>query len=797
MTADSIREPVRGRFARNIWRSCSLLCGLGLVPQSAWAVSAGEAIERATQSVREVEVQAPKVKVAVTPLVTHKPESMFAAAELHLRTGQEEAAIELLNRVVELGRQGKASASTVADAEFVLGEAYMMSGELYSARRQYELVTDHAAEPAYAPVAGRAAGRLVDVALQLERRETLPDVLARVERLGQTNPGEALVYARAKALLAMGRYDQALSAAAAISGTTIYAQRAAYLRGVALMKQAQDAVPVEKRQHEKADFAVAIAAFEKSVELTRNAKDTDSQVISDLSWLAIARLHFERGNYLGSSAAYEKLPRTSPYFARALFELSWAYVRMGDYQRGQRSLEVLRVLDPGLIDGADAALLLADLLLRSGRFADAERAYQEVRDKYEPLREQVDQYLKSHEDPATYYDTLTGAQIETGRELPPLVIDWAREEATEDRVFAIVDDVARSRSLLKRGRRSVVLLEAALGGDTRAKVFPAIRRELENVTALINQLSIARLSLSRGMDDEAGGDSGDLTQVRASRRKLMNRLGQVPTRPGDFTIREAESEHGWDKVSQQLQRLELETDHLNALVNGLHRVLGDAERNGVTVDPDALARYRVEIEENEKDMAGYKARIAAVRQQVEMGRVQSGFGDDRYIEDDRVRIAFRDAFDKETQLVAAGGDSGAQGYARNIQPLLIRVRAAETGLEAARAKLDAAAVAQGEELGHVIRTESDSLEAYAARLDTLDQTARVLVGEVARDNFQRVRARLKDVVLRADVGTVQKSWEVRENQRLRVRDLLRERAREETFINDELREVLDDTEEVQ
>jgi hypothetical protein len=60
-----------------------------------------------------------------------------------------------------------------------------------------------------------------------------------------------------------------------------------------------------------------------------------------------------------------------------------------------------------------------------------------------------------------------------------------------------------------------------------------------------------------------------------------------------------------------------------------------------------------------------------------------------------------------------------------------------------------------------------------------------------------VRDRLKSIVLRADTGIVQQAWEVREEQRLRVNNLQRERAREEQNLNDELREVLDDAEETQ
>src|SRR5690606_24320038 len=108
--------------------------------------------------------------------------------------------------------------------------------------------------------------------------------------------------------------------------------------------------------------------------------------------------------------------------------------------------------------------------------------------------------------------------------------------------------------------------------------------------------------------------------------------------------------------------------------------------------------------------------------------------------------------------------------------------------------LEEQAKAQASELSRKINAEVASLELHAQTLDGLDQQARLLIGEVAMKNFALVRDRLKNIVLRADVGIVQEAWEVREEQRVRVRNLQRERAREEQSLNDELREVLDDAE---
>src|SRR5690606_20724347 len=103
-------------------------------------------------------------------------------------------------------------------------------------------------------------------------------------------------------------------------------------------------------------------------------------------------------------------------------------------------------------------------------------------------------------------------------------VDWAREEAEEERVFAIVDDVARSRSLIKRSRRIVTLLRASLASSSRAKVFPEVQAQLEDVVSLINQLAVARLSLARGMDEVASNGTAQINNVRTQRRKLMARL---------------------------------------------------------------------------------------------------------------------------------------------------------------------------------------------------------------------------------------------------------------------------------
>jgi hypothetical protein len=121
----------------------------------------------------------------------------------------------------------------------------------------------------------------------------------------------------------------------------------------------------------------------------------------------------------------------------------------------------------------------------------------------------------------------------------------------------------------------------------------------------------------------------------------------------------------------------------------------------------------------------------------------------------------------------------------------------ELNLEGRRSEMERTAAQKADGLRKQIANEVAALETQSARLDQLDQEARLVVGEVAMRNFQRVKERVKGIVLRADIGIVQEAWEQREEQRQRVRNLQRERAREEQMLNDELREVLEDAEDDQ
>jgi tetratricopeptide (TPR) repeat protein len=785
------------------------------VAGSASAISGSDARERATSAIQGVENGVGNVHAAAARAARLKatPAERIAAGDILFRNKDYGRAIDTFSQVVELGRQGRADASSQADGLFLLGESYMKTKQYLSARRAYREILDKASQSAYESYAGRSLSRLVDIALRSDHLDDLDEVFAKLASLPVSDSSGSLQYARGKAQFAKKDFDAARNSLSGVPTTGEYGPQAQYLLGVILVKEATPAAPADE-QAAKLDQATIVtktaeqkaapeqspptsryaAAIEQFRRVTQLKGDTEQhRHVIDLAWMAMGRLFYETDNFLDAADAYSHVDRKSPEFSTMLYELAWVYVRLGDYQRAQRSLEVLSITDPEGLKYADGSLLRADLMLRSGQFDKALTLYRSVRSRFDPIREQVSVFLADTQDPAVYYDKLMEEQVGTGEgTLSPVVIQWAREESENDRAFAMIDDVGASRDLIKRSRRLVTKLHAVLGSSTRIRAFPEIMAAMEQVLALLNKSATARRTLAEGMDNEAGSASSELQSVRAERRALMRRMEFLPVTPGDFAAREAQGEKQWNTVGQRLQGLQVEADKLQAIINGLKRVLKDADQFGVTKDPTSRQRFQAEIAANERDLEVYKKKIAEYREAVDMGRVQVGFGDQRFVEDDQVRRHFREVFNREVELTAAGGDSSAQDYARSIQSILRRADAVEDNLEGEKQKLEREADAQAQNIRQQVDTESSNIEKYSNDLDELDQQARLLVGELAMKNFALVRDRLKSIVLRADVGIVQQAWEVREEELTRVRNLQRERAREEQNLNDELREVIDD-----
>jgi tetratricopeptide (TPR) repeat protein len=729
------------------------------------------------------------------------PRDRVVLGELLLRNRDYERAIVTFAKVVELAAEGRVDEATAADAQFFLAEAYLATGQHRSAGAEYGGIFERAARPGFRNHAARAASRLVDVALRTGHLEALEPLIAALERLSRERASTEFTYPLAKAYFAAKVDDQAARLLATVTHESPSYYQALYLRGALKVREhtRKGAKPEGKRlgtAPTSPALESALGHFQALTALPRD--DRAHSELVDLAWLAIGRIHFETERLLDAALAYSQVAKDSPEFPQMLLELAWVYARLSDYQRSQRALELLSVAEPQSLGFAEGALLRADLLLRSGQFDRALSLYQSVLVRFGPVTDKLEKFLASTRDPLVFYERLVSERTETSgdRDLPPFVIAWAKQNASSNQALSIVENVARSRVLVRESRSLAAKLGQVLDSPARVKVFPELRERLSLVLQLTNQLSLVRLGLAQALDEvlppgSPSASSGD----RARRRALMERIAALPSRPADFVRREGAGNFEWDMLSQRLQQLGLEVDRQNAIVNGLRRVMSESEKRSLRFEPGTRRKLSAEIDANLKLSREFEAELAGLREAILIGRLTTGLGDARYAEDAALRQAFARSFERElSTLSKAELEAATAQLVVRARGVLARLLTLEHKVEQMRAELERVTMERALELRTRLRGELEAVEAGAGALEQMDATARADVGRVAKASFETVLAELMEVSKKADMGVVAQSWEVREERRRRVNELMRERAGEDQALSRELREVLDEAE---
>ena len=735
----------------------------------------------------------PSVQTAVEQVKSEKqtPEQRLANGQLLFGMKDYSRANVVLSEILE----EYPNTTSYPDALWLRGETYYASHDYFAARRDYRSLVDRGAEPHFQTYFAKALARLVDVSLRVKDP---PESLAPIfEKLSQVPPAQidaGLLYAKGKAYFAQGSYNDAITAFNQVGPNTPYTHQARYFLGVVQMKLGKGTSD-GKGGTTKANYKPAIEAFKAATELPPDTPE--HRHVIDLSWMAIGRLFYEMEQYTQASEAYSKVDRDSPEFDTMLYELAWVYVRLGDVDRAERALEVLMMSDPNSQYIGDGTLLRADLLLRAGAFDRALKLYEGVRAQYEPIRAKVDAFLGSTKDVSVYYDKLAEQQLDlldSSQQLPALAVRWAREAEDGPLAFAVVDDVAECKKLLKQSVKIVDTLSGLTMASNRVRAFPELAAGEQIALGLINRIGHARLTLAKALDQEEPGDlGGELGQVRQQRRSLMAAMEGLPITGADFGKREQEGKQQWNALSQELTRRLMEVDTLQATVNGLRRVISDGPQQGVARDPASVQRFQAELDANEHDLKRYRDEVSEVRRQIDVGRAQIGLGDARYQNDAVARDQFRDLLTREVQLVGAGqAGGGAARYAALAGAVLVQAAQYEGQVDASLAQIESQVAARSGALQQKIEGERANVAKFQQQLDALSDEARDLVGHVAQRNFGLVRDKLRGIVLRADVGITEQAWEVREEELDRVRSLQTERSRQEQLLDEELKEVRDD-----
>jgi tetratricopeptide (TPR) repeat protein len=684
------------------------------------------------------------------------------------------------------------------EALFRLAESLFQSQNFYGARSRYREVLDHATQPGFRGYAQDALGRLIEIAIHLDEFEGVESYFSRLSQLPPSEVTSATHYARGRFLYHQEDYPGATQALGRVSQDADEYLRAQYHLGVIEVSQQR--------------FPQAIEIFLRIGQAEPTTAE-DRQVV-DLAQVAIGALRLELDQPEEAIRAYQNVSRNSRVFDQALFQAAAAYSRMGDSTRAERALEVLTVATPDSAYLPRAKILRGNLLLDTGRYAESREVFYDVRQQYEPVREQLEQALETERDPATYFQELVRANLEVfdiSSFLPPLAIRWVQEEEGFRRSMETLERTASSRREVHDTERLLIRLEAAVAGPSAVNIFPGMRQAATQAVQIENELAQIRGRLVAAETQAAGG--GGIADVREERRRLEADLRQLPTSTEGYEAQEERARRGYRQLGGELSRINGRIDRLQAMIVAIELYLRDttaaearpaaeaqpaaegeteAEAEAappISSDRAGLEAFESEIENHRQALATYRAELTELQTLVDTGQIQVGIGDDRSVQSERLRERYNELVAREREALSRSGGSAAL---QRAESLFQRVEAVQRVIDQVDQRIVGRAQAQSQEVQDVLDEERTNLERYLVELAGLETEAEDVIGHAAYENFQVVRDRFYELVRQADVGIVDVAWAEREEHRHRIDRLSQESRRQLQLLDDEFSEVMDE-----
>jgi tetratricopeptide (TPR) repeat protein len=710
-------------------------------------------------------------------------EERLTDGELYLRLEDYLRAAILLMDIVEHYPTHRA----YPEALFLLGESLFFAGDYLGARKRYAEVIDRSSDPLFAPHLQASLSRLIEIAIHTRDFREVDGYFARLEALPSSALSVTTAYFRAKYL-----YNRAVPI-----DDVLNASQTSALRGV-------DPVPLEQARKGfiaipsgtefslrskyfvgtihtlRGEYLDAIAAFH-GVLGHEPTNESERQVV-ELTYLALGRLYYETDQPEQAVEAYRAVGQASPHFDEALFELAWTYIKMGDAIQAERALEVLSVAAPDSALNADGKVLRGDLLARTGRYDEAEVVFEELRATFGPIRDELAQTRLAHPDLHAYFQRVVRENLDhfdIDDFLPESARRWVELEGDYERALEVLADLSEAKALVRETDELAQRITAALSAPNRVSVFADLRRQRERTTGLRNRAALARGTLINSEAQARGDRPGEVARVRSRRRELQAEVMKMPVGTEDFIDRDFEKLEEYRAAERELQALRVEILGLEARVVASRTGLASVDPE--KVDPKAL---RTELDRHEAEIKEHEEQLTWIRRRLEVGRLHVGVGDKRYQADDGERAKFIELVERERKLAGSGGPAHDAAFGR--------VAAVERQLDARDAELAAVVRRRVAEMLVVVDEETANLARYRVALRSLEGETEDVVGAITYLNFNRVHDRFYELVLRADLGKIDISWARREDHRLRIDALTRERARELQALDDEYRDVMDE-----
>ncbi len=543
----------------------------------------------------------------------------------------------------------------------------------------------------------------------------------------------------------------------------------------------------------------AIEAFTQVTKMT--ARDARDRKVQELAEVSLGRVHFEVAKYDEAVEHYSRVPQQSDNFPESLYEIAWCYVRKGELRKAKDATEVLLLVAENSVLAPEAKILQGTLLQKLQNYDEAIETYNGVINEYAPVRDEIEWLLTANKDPVAYFDQLLARNektLDVTKLLPPTALKWASTRDDVADAVSITNALDESRkgladsrdiatrilkSLDERGVDSFPLLQE--GYSRAGAVETIITRAEEALTEIEGQLVGNKLSTEQQQQLDA---------ARAQEKALKARIETLPTTKEQVTERKTRIQGAIDALEKQAFQLSIEAQSQAAQLVAVRKYVDDTriQRKG---GPTATEDEKAFLERVTNEQNGIDATLAEIDDLRKRLAAERNNADKAVSGEDALRKQYTGVLDQERVIynqLRAGLPDDSRRLLGRIDVVRADADALKDRVNRAKGTIRERVQRRAQKLRDQVLAEATLLEGFSKDTDAITGETRNLVGRIAFDSFRRVQKSFYDLVLKADVGVVDVSFQRKQDKTAEIQKKSASKDRELKQLEDEFKDVLKD-----
>lgn len=651
-------------------------------------------------------------------------------------------------------------------ALFKLAESLFRIRNYVSSRHYFQMAAVPESGPNY-PV---AIGRLFEIAVITKDFSGCERLESLVGSFAESSPD--LLYSYGKYLYHRGRTSEAEETFARVPAGAPSFSRSRYFLGVIASRTGRMDAALDH-------FATA------GSQVPSGPGDGDVQ---GLAHLARARILARLERFDEALLATQSVPVTSSVYPESLYDAAWIDFQRGNLAPTAHALDILLLTQPTGDLALRASALRGRILSRLEDPEAAQEAYEEISASLTPLASDLDRISRDPRGLEAYFNWVTATQDERLRVEAPVgerAAAWLQSDPDMATITAMFRDLASERENLEAGIEMADRLLWTLRSRGKIVSFPALKDRILRLKETENAFLAAAVSALDGAESVfAGRIAGEAgaryeTAVKARARAEQD-LARIPRSYEAFLERERGVLSGYREVERQLFLVESVLNSQVSQVLAVDEWLREARAGGDRrLTPQRESEIQATLAEEKRHLEAIRREVVRLRETLEREMVTAESQIEMLSDDDALRgDLWKVLLDEASALEAASATlGGSLGHLGHDTALLVQRASRGSGAVTPLVQAVLEVAERGAaELETTVARERERLIAALSELQKTSLDFQAFARTDGTEVFRRISVRLKDVLLEADLGLVDMTWEREQRLSEALRKMGQERA---------------------